>query len=677
MWRLQLHSRLAAFGLLCVCVTLSSHARAPDLPTPAPQDVPVPIAGEVGLAGSARPDIARFLNVRSVRGGTLAPDGTRLSYITNTTGQPQLWAAGTRGGAPAQVTFLESSVTFQSWSPSGDWIIYGTDRGGNEREGFYLISPDGLRERELIAPSEAFRVFGGWSRDGRRIAFASTERNGTDFDIYVMDVPADRTATLTAPRRVHQGTGGLYVASWRPDGKALLLSQARGEADNDVYELDLESGRLDTIFRPADGASYASFAWTPDSKGFYVVTNQDRDLKALAHYELATRALRWVETPEVDAEGVALSHDGRWLAWTLNENGYSGLRIRDTRSGRMSGASGSLPRGVYSIEVAPRAAVLAVRVAGPQLAGDVWTLDLDRANAVAARATESATGGLDPMRFAVPEAVSFASWDGETVYGLLYMPPGLPAHSKPPVLLGVHGGPTWQARPTYFAEFQYLLTRGIAVLDLNFRGSTGYGKRFTRLDNQRLRPNAVKDMAGALDWLASTGKVDAARAAVMGGSYGGYMTFAALAQLPERFRAGVGFVGVSNWVTALEGASPEVKASDRIEYGNIDDPEDRKFFAELSPITHVANVRAPLMVLHGANDPRDPVAEADQLVAAIRSRGGEVEYLRFPDEGHGIRKLSNRIIAYRRIAAFLERALEPQTFSAHPAAVPVSEIRSQ
>jgi dipeptidyl aminopeptidase/acylaminoacyl peptidase len=631
--------------------------------TPAPQDVPVPVAGEVTTAGSARPDISRFLNVRNVSRPTLAPDGRRLSFVTNTTGQPQLWTSNTHGGAPMQLTFLETSVTFQAWSPAGEWIVYGTDRGGNEREGYYLISPDGLRERELIAPGEAFRVFGGWSHDGRRIAFASTERNGTDFDIYVMDVPTDMQAPLTAARRVHQGTGGLYVVSWRPDGKALLLSKVRGEADNDIYQLDLASGRLDAIFRPEDGASYVSFAWTPDSKGFYVVTNQDRDLAALAHYELATRTLRWVETPTVDIEAVTLSNDGRWLAWTLNENGYSGLRIRDTRNGRTNGAPASLPHGVYAIELAPRASVLAVRVAGPQIAGDVWTLGLDRENAVAARATQSATGGLDPTRFVVPEAVSFASWDGETIYGLLYTPAAGSAGAAPPVLVGVHGGPTSQARPVYNSAFQYLLTRGIAVLDLNFRGSTGYGKRFTRLDNQRLRPNAVKDMAGALDWLASTKRVDVSRAAVMGGSYGGYMTFAALTQLPERFRAGVSLVGVSNWLTALEGASPELKASDKIEYGNIDDPEDRRFFVQLSPITHVANVRAPLMVLHGANDPRDPVQEADQLVAAIRSRGGDVEYLRFPDEGHVIRKQSNRVIAYRRIAAFLERTLEPQKLS--------------
>jgi len=569
--------------LFMVPVTLG--AQTPQKPQkPGPQDVPQPVPGDVGLAGSARPDIARFLNVRTANNPTLSPDGARLSYLTTTTGQPQLWAVDARGGQPAQLTFLESSVTFQEWSPGGEWIAYGTDRGGNEREGFYLASPDGLRERELLAPSEAFRQWGGWSPDGRRVAFASTERNGTDFDVYVMDVAPD--GAHGAPRRVLEGRGGVYVAAWRPDGA-----------------------------------------------GFYVATNQDRDLAALAFWDARTRQLRWVETPQREVDEVALSRDGRYLAWTLNENGYSSLHLRDLTTRKTVSAAPPLPRGVYGIRFASRAPVLLVRVAGPQIPGDVWTLDARTGRT--ARATTSATGGLDPARFVAPEAHSFRSWDGETIHGVLYLPQGLPAGTKPPVLLGVHGGPTSQARPVYSAPFQYLLSRGIAVLDLNFRGSTGYGKRFTRLDNGRLRPNAVKDMGAALDWLATTGKVDASRAAVMGGSYGGYMTFAALTQLPERFRAGVGFVGVSNWVTALQGASPQLKASDRIEYGNIDDAEDRKFFTELSPITHVKNVRSPLMVLHGANDPRDPVTEADQLVAAIRAKGGEVEYLRFPDEGHG------------------------------------------
>jgi dipeptidyl aminopeptidase/acylaminoacyl peptidase len=241
------------------------------------------------------------------------------------------------------------------------------------------------------------------------------------------------------------------------------------------------------------------------------------------------------------------------------------------------------------------------------------------------------------------------------------MPPPGVADGKPPVLLAVHGGPTGQARPRYNAAHQYLLTRGIAVFDLNFRGSTGYGKQFARLNDGRLRENELYDLADAIDWLAEQNEVDATRTAVMGGSYGGYLTMAAVTRLPDYFDAGVAFVGVSNWITALEGASPQLKASDRLEYGDIDNPEDRAFFEHISPITHVDSVKAPVMVLHGANDPRDPVTESDQFVRAIRENGGQVEYLRFPDEGHGIRSLSNRIIAYRRIAQFLESTLQIDT----------------
>jgi dipeptidyl aminopeptidase/acylaminoacyl peptidase len=255
----------------------------------------------------------------------------------------------------------------------------------------------------------------------------------------------------------------------------------------------------------------------------------------------------------------------------------------------------------------------------------------------------------------VPEPLDFPARDGVELHGLYYAPRGAPGDGAPPLLLSVHGGPTSQARPWFDAVLQYLLTRGIAVFDLNYRGSTGFGKSFARLNDGRLREAEYLDMEDAVRFLGESGRVDPARAAVMGGSYGGYLTMAGLARLPETFSAGVAFVGVSNWVTALEGASPQLKASDRVEYGDIDDPEDREFFRSISPITHVAGVRAPVMVVHGANDPRDPVTESDQYVRGVRERGGEVEYLRFPDEGHGIRKLENRLIAYRRIADFLER----------------------
>jgi len=646
---------LLGFALLWGC----SDRVLAQVGAPGPEDLPKPVVADIGLAGEPRPDIARFLNVRSVDSSSLSPNGRWLAFVTRATGQPQLWVGNVAGGAPQQVTFREDDVTFQDWSPAGEWIAYGTDQNGNEREGFYLVSPDGLQERALLAPTDAFRRWGGWSPSGRQIAFASTERNKIDFDIYVMDVGAD--GSHGAPRCVHQGKGALYVAGWRPDGRALLLVQKRGEADNDVYLLDLASSALKTIFQPSNAAEYSGFDWTSDARGFYVVTNQDRDLTGLAYYDVKDGRLIWIETPTAEVEQVALSSDGRYLAWTVNDNGYSSLHVRDLRRNVRVTPNPNLPHGMYSfdrIRFAAKSPVLRIDVGSPQIAGDEWILDA-RSGATR-RATTSATGGLDPQHFVVPHAVSFTSFDGEKLHGLLYLPSVLRSRRSPPVLLAIHGGPTGQARPIYDSAFQYLLTRGIAVFDLNFRGSTGYGKRFTRLDNGRLRPNAVEDMAAAVTWLAGTGKVDASNVAVLGDSYGGYMTLAALTHLPDKFKAGVAFSAVSNWVTALQAAMPQQRAMDRIEYGDVDDPEDRQFFVELSPMTHLKNVRAPLMVLHGANDPRVPVSEADQVVSAIRAQGGEVEYLRFPDEGHGIRygsKLSNRIIAYRRVAAFLERTL--------------------
>jgi dipeptidyl aminopeptidase/acylaminoacyl peptidase len=619
-------------------------------PTPGPDDVPRPVAGEVSLAGVNCPDIARYLNVRTAGGASSNPDGTHVAFTTSITGQPQLWVVDLRRGVgwPHQITFGES-VTFAEWSPAGDWIAYGTDRGGNEREGYYLISPDGTRERELLPPSESFRAWGGFSDDGTRAAYASTAPGKDDFDIYVVDVASGKSELVL------RGEGGLYPAGWRPDGKGLLLSKARGEDANDVFYLDLETKKRETIFQPKVAAAYDAFTWTPDGSGFYLLSNQDRDFQALAFYDFTKRAPRWVETPPRDVETVRLSHDGKFLAWTENANGFSELHIRNLTTGADNKAPA--PRGVISgMRWAPRANRLLLRFTSPEIPGDVWVLDAEASQLV--RATQSARAGLDPRSFISPEAVSFPSHDGETIYGLLYMPRAASADKRPPVILAVHGGPTAQARPTFNAVNQYLLARGYAILDLNFRGSTGYGKRFTRLDNQRLRPNGVKDMQSAVEWLRSQ-PVDASRVAVMGGSYGGYMTFAAVTEFPDTFKAGVGLVGVSNWITALQGASPQLKASDRLEYGNIDDPSDREFFKEISPLTHVDRVKAPLMVVHGANDPRDPVTEADQFVRAIRERNGEVEYLRFPDEGHGVRKLSNRIMLYRRVAAFLERTLGP------------------
>lgn len=609
---------------------------------PYPQDIPQIENLPPDLIGEGAPDIIRFLKVRRIGGFELSPDGGQLAFTATITGEPQLWAIDAQGGWPQQMTF-GSGITFFRWTHDGSHILYASDTNGDEREGYTLIRRDGGHERLVLENSDAFRSFGDFSEDGKRIVYASTERNGVDFDIYVTNLDSGQT------RMVYEGRFGNFPSAWRPGGNDVLLSETRGEDANDLHLLNVESGAVKTLFNPDIAAAYHSFNWTPDGAGFYLATNQDREFTGLAYYNVANADLRFIETPDVDVDDVALSHDGRYLLWVTNEGGYSKLHARDLTRKRDINTP-DLPKGVYSIDFAENAPQVAIRVTGPQVPGDVWTWHVAKDKA-AKRVTHSATAGIDMTQMAVPEAVFFNARDGVRLNGLFYLPEGV---EKPPLVMMVHGGPSAQARPDFDPVIQYLVGRGMAVLDLNFRGSTGFGKTFARLDNKRLRPNAVRDVADAVAWLDETGKVDTNRLAIMGGSYGGYMTNAAMGEFPDKFVAGVSFVGVSDWVRALETASPALKASDREEYGDITDPDDRAFFASISPINNAAKIKAPLMVLHGANDPRDPVAESDHLVKAVRDAGGEAVYLRFPDEGHGIRKLRNRVHAYHRIAAFLE-----------------------
>lgn len=363
-----------------------------------------------------------------------------------------------------------------------------------------------------------------------------------------------------------------------------------------------------------------------------------------------------------DAIGAAIAHDGQVAAAgvttvldSLSLHGTVDGMARDERL-----PVPTLPPGVYGLSGADHAPVLTLRVDGPRNASELYTLNV--ATGALVQVGETTWAGLDPELMVVPEAVRFPARDDVDLFGLLYLPSDASARADasaplPPVVLMVHGGPTAQARPDFDATIQYLVQRGIAVFDLNFRGSTGYGKTFARLDNKRLRPNAVRDMADAMDWLAADGRVDASRAAVMGGSYGGFMTNAAMGSYPDRFRAGVSFVGVSDWVRALEEASPGLKASDRVEYGDINDPDDRAFFREISPINNAHRIRSPMVFVHGVNDPRDPVTESDRMVAQLRENDIDVVYLRWPDEGHSIRKLGNRVATWRIIADFLETQL--------------------
>jgi len=623
-------------------VVMAGSARAaPEWPVAA--DIPKPAPVALGLAGEGV-DVTRYLLVRGASAFDLSPDGRTVFYASNVTGDPQLWSVPATGGWPIQLTFgsgIDSALAL----PGGEGVLYGADTGGDERQGFYVLSADGRRERVLIAKSEAFRQIGDVSRDGR-VVYASTERNGRDFDIHVADLKTG------ASKLVYQGSFGFFPRAWQPGGNLVVVSEVRGEDAADLHLLDVSTGKLELLFRPKVAAAFDSFEWLPDGSGFFLASNLDREFQNLAFYDLKARKIRFLETEPHDVTGVSLSGDGRYLAWVTEVEGYSRLTVLDRTTDRKLAAP-ALPAGVYGVRFAEAAPVLGIRVVGAQSNGEVFTWNV--ADGTFSRPVATNWAGLDPASMVTPEAVTFKARDGVTLHGLFYAPKLPPGAPKPPLVLNLHGGPSAHAVPGYTPHLQYFAARGIAVFDLNYRGSTGFGKTFARLNDKRLRVNELGDLADAVAYMRKTGRVDPARAAVMGGSYGGYLTNAAVGAYPDLFVAGASFVGVSDWVKALEGAGPELKASDRQEYGDIDNPADRAFFASISPINNAAKIRTPLLVEHGANDPRDPVTESDRLVEAVRRNGTEVVYLRFPDEGHSVTNLANRVHMWRAVAAFLER----------------------
>lgn len=621
---------------------------------PYPEDIPTPQKVDVGLAGEKPQDINRYLLAQGARSVSLSPDGETLAFIWSITGEPQLWRMPSSGGAPQQLTF-GGGITFYAFSPNGSEFLIGRDVEGNEREGFSILSLDGSSERQLLPASDAFRRLGDFSADGEKAIYASTERNGRDFDLYVVEVSSGET------RLVYESKFGFFPEAWQPNGDLVIVSETRGEDANDVYLLNAKTGDMTPLMQPKVAANFSDFQWRPDGSGFYLATNLDREFNAVAFYDLVSGQLTTLFAIDADADNVQLAGDGDLLLWTTNQDGYSKLQGIDLTT-QQPISFPELPAGVYAVDVSATGETASVSLNGPGTPGDVYVWSIESPKQVE-RVFTASLGGLDPATFVTPISLNYPAQDGVQLQGLLYLPDAEAFPGKRPTVVQVHGGPTAQSRPGFRPVEQYLVNRGIAVFAVNVRGSTGFGKTYARLDNQELRLNSVSDLVDTAAFLGKHARLDGDRLAVMGGSYGGYMVNDVLGRYPGVFQAGVSVVGVSDWVRALEEASPGLKASDRIEYGDITDPKWQAFYAVNSPINNADKINVPMLVSHGANDPRDPVTESDRIVSAIRKAGHPVTYLRFPDEGHSIRKLENRVVFYRAVADFLETNLAQSLLS--------------
>lgn len=632
--------------LISTLISISALAEKEVSIWPYPEDTPITSSVSIGMASDRPVDISRFLLARGVSSAKLNKSGSHIGFISNVTGEKQVWIYSLKEKSKRQLTFGNGIDNF-FWHPNNQQILYSADNNGDEQEAYYLINLNGQTEEVILKSSNAYRSFGQFDAQGKKFSYASTERNGRDFDIYLHDLKMNKSTLI------FESKFGFYPQSWQPHSTNLLMTEVRGEDAVNVHLLNSSTGKSNVLFKPQIAADFNSFSWLKDGSGFYYSSNVNGEMNDILFYDIKNKSASTLFKGQYNLENVRLCDNDKYLIWTENNNGYDQLNVFDLKEKTKKQIS--ITQGVYRLSCSIETTILAVVIYAPDTPGTLYTVDLSTAKYN--KIIRPNLAGINPKEMIAPEIVKMKARDGVQIQGLLYLPKTLKHGLLPPLVIDIHGGPASQSKPSWQPLTQYLLGKGIAVLDINVRGSTGFGKSYTRLDDQKKRLDSVRDLIDALNWLEKDGRVDTKRAAAIGGSYGGYMVNAVMGAYPGAFKAGASFVGVSNWVRALETASPGLKASDRLEYGNIREEKWQSFYADNSPINTVHNIVAPMFYEHGVNDPRDPVEESDSMVKALRNKNIPVKYLRFPDEGHSIEKVRNRVHFYRELALFLEQQL--------------------
>lgn len=557
------------------------------------------------------------------------------------------------GGARTQLTFFPDRILSATYQPhKGDYFIFRKDIGGGEWFQYYRFDVANGAVT-LLTDGKSRNLGAVFSNKGDRIVYASTRRNRADVDFYTMDPSDKSTDKLLAE---NQG-GGWGIADWSPDDKTLLIANEVSVNESHLYLMDVGSGQK-TPLTPADekGVYYSPVGFSADGKGVYVTTDKDNEFQRLAYVELASKQVRYLTAYPWDVEDASLSYNRKLLAFTLNENGMSTLHVIDVASGKELHLP-KLPVGLIGgLKWHENNRDLGFGMTSARSPNDAYSIDITTGKLD--RWTTSETGGLDAGTFIEPQLVKWASFDGKEISGWLYTPNAQKFPGRRPVIVDIHGGPEGQARPWYLGRDNYYLNElGVAMIFPNVRGSTGYGKAFVALDNGFKREDSYKDIEALLKWIKQQPSLDGDKIMVTGGSYGGHMTLATATRYNDLIACSVDVVGMSNLVTFLEHTEPYRQDLRRVEYGDERDPKMREFLESIAPMNHVKNVTKPMFIVAGANDPRVPKSEADQMVAALKAQGTPVWYLAAKDEGHGFSKKKNADFQFYATVMFVQKYL--------------------
>ena len=640
------------FAMVILMTTVVAETAAQTLPAPHAVTDPKQISSKPNAQVEPRSlTIEKLYMTRQVGRPTWSPDGKSIAFISNLSGRNNLWLVPAEGGWPVQLTVSDQRQTAPAWSPDGKWIAYQSDYDGDEQWDIFLVSPKTGKVVNLTQSREIAELNPTWSPDGRYLAYEVKPKTSAAYEIDIYDMVLREVKHLTT--NTPQDKRNMNPI-WSKDGAYIVYTQEQAKGtDSNIFIADVATGKS-KLLTPHEGEQlYFANDVSPDVKRVLLSSNVENGFENIGTLEIATKKIAWLTHDKWELRGGEFSPDAKHITLSANIDGNEDIFLYDLATGKSTALP--IPKGVNEpagghSAFTPDGSRLLYFHNGPTAPSDLWVYTL--ATAKSHQVTHSLVAGVRSEDMVEPYLVHYPSRDGKwTISAFLYVPFNMARNGKNAAIVYIHGGPTAQSMNSFNRFVQFAANQGYMVLAPNYRGSTGYGKQFQQANLFDMGGGDLQDVLAGVDWIKQTGHLDPKKIAVMGGSYGGYLSMMAVTKAPEVWAAGVPIVPFVNWFTEIEHEDPVLQQSDLATMGDV--VANKALYEDRSPINFIDQIKAPLLLLAGGHDPRCPKSETQQVVDAIKKRGGTVEAKVYENEGHGFARVENQIDAYQRVADFL------------------------